>query len=439
MNGDVPAVQEYLETSREARLFVQGRDPGGKTMLICASAEQSSEMVSLLIQHGADVDSVDNHGRSALMEAALFGRVDNVKVLLGHNADKNLRDNENSLAIDSAREHYKNRREVYERTGGNLTSSSKQRPRHTMEDAFKRDIDRREIVRLLGGEDRKSRITYGRPPTLSLSRSYTFTRSPMQDSFELRGPIEKYPVTSSWKTVARLERGGKFPSVSAMSGWSHTSVQSLRVNGQQWTDDVFYVSQVVGHLLPPDAAKDRGKKGRYNACHAEKQLIAYFIDRHVLLPRDGLPDSELEGDIEQVEDELDVFLSDTETGRQVTLLRERQKNLDHELLDWDGKLVGKYDETKALKLRLKSFVTALDRLIATPQARPLLKLESRLDTLNRRRRRHADLINMANAPPPASLTEAVILVSSSPCPDCIEFTRKVNESFRLFIQLFAAL
>ena len=41
-------------------------------------------MASLLMQHGANVDSVDNYGRSALMEVALFGRVDNVKVLLGH-------------------------------------------------------------------------------------------------------------------------------------------------------------------------------------------------------------------------------------------------------------------------------------------------------------------------------------------------------------------
>lgn len=195
----------------------------------------------------------------------------------------------------------------------------------------------------------------------------------------------------------------------------------------------------MGHLLPPDAAKDQGQEGRYNACHAEKQLIAYFIDRHVLLPRDGLPDSKLEGDIEQVEDKLDALLSNTETGRQVTLLRERQKKLDHELFDGDEKLVGKYDEIKALKLKLKSVKTALNRLIATPQARPLLKLESCLDILKRRRRRHVDLISMAHAPPPASLTEAVILVSSSPCPDCIDFKDKVNESFGLSIQLFAAL
>lgn len=36
-------------------------------------------------------------------------------------------------------------------------------------------------------------------------------------------------------------------------------------------------------------------------------MIAYFIDRHALLPRDGLPDSELEEDMEQVADNIDDF------------------------------------------------------------------------------------------------------------------------------------
>lgn len=92
-----------------------------------------------------------------------------------------------------------------------------------------------------------------------------------------------------------------------MSGWSHPPVQSLRVGGQQWTDDVFYISQVVGYRLASDNSRDHDEEGRYHACHAEKQLIAYFIYRHVLLPRDGFPDSELEGDMEQIADNIDDF------------------------------------------------------------------------------------------------------------------------------------
>ncbi|KAL3473030.1 hypothetical protein BJX99DRAFT_234345 [Aspergillus californicus] len=435
VNGDTKAVQKYLETSPEAPLFIRGRHSDGKTTLIDAAAEQNPDMVSLLIKHGAEVNAVDNYGRSALMEAALFGRVDNVKVLLEHNADKNTQDAENRLATDFARDNYKNQRVRYERAGGDCTSSSKRRPGY-IEDTFKRDIDRQEIVRLLSGENGKSKIMFGSPPTLSASKSYSFIPSPMQDSLVLHGPIEEYPITRGRKTVARLGRGGKFPSIGAMSGWSHCAVQSLRVDGRQWTDDVFYISEIAGHEMSSHAC-DQGKKGQYRACHAEKQLIAYFINRHVFLPRDGLANAELEEKIEWVENELQLFLSDTEIGRKLASLRKRKKDLEHELFDGDEKLIGKKDEIKALELKLKSVETSLHHLIATPQTRPLLKLEVRLKILNRRRDRHADLINMANAPPPASLAEAVIWISSPPCEDCIMFTDKVNKLFGLSIQLFA--
>lgn len=436
-NGDVKAVQKYLETSSEAQLFVRGRYSDGSTNLIIAAVGQSSAMVSLLIKHGAEVNAVSNSRRTALMEAALFGWVDNVKALLEHSADKNIRDGENRLAIEFARDHYKNRRERYDRAGGSFISSSNRRLGY-VEDTFKRDIDRQEIVRLLGGENRKSMIVFGRPPTLLLSKSYSFKPSPMQDSIILYGPIEKYPIIRKWKTVARLDRGGNFPSVGAMSGWSHCSVQSLRVDGRQWTDDIFYISKVVGHPLPSNS-KDQGKDGQYNACHAEKQLIAYFIDRHVFLPRDGLPNSELEGNIELKEDKLQEYFSSFETGRQMTSLRKRKEDLEHELFDGDEKLVGKIDKIGALKLELKSVETTLNRLITSPQAGPFLELESRLEVLNQRLHRHTDLIDMANTPPPASLTEAVILISSPPCQNCIMFKDKVNSFFGLSIQLFAAL
>jgi hypothetical protein len=123
----------------------------------------------------------------------------------------------------------------------------------------------------------------------------------------------------------------------------------------------------------------------------------------------------------------------------VASLRKKKKDLEYELFDGDEKLVGKYNEIRTLNLKLKSVEAALSRLLASPQARPFLKLESRLEVLHQRLHRHTVLIHMANAPPPASLTQAVILISSPPCPDCITFKNKVNEFFGLSIQLFAAL
>jgi hypothetical protein len=165
INGRTEAVRQYLETSSEAQLFLRGRDHEGNTTLIDAAAEKRSSMVPLLLEHGAVVNAVNRDGRSPLMEAALWGRLDSAKLLLENTADKNLRDVENRLAIDLARPTQRNRRERYTRTGGDPSPFSSQEPLRR-EDTFKRDIDRQSIVRLLGGEDRKSKNVFGSPPTL---------------------------------------------------------------------------------------------------------------------------------------------------------------------------------------------------------------------------------------------------------------------------------
>ena len=98
---------------------------------------------------------------------------------------------------------------------------------------------RQEILRLLGRETQKSTIVFGKPPTLSLFKSYSFEASPMQDLLALHGRIDEFLITYGWKRVARLERGGSMLSVGAMSRLQQCSVQSLTVDGQQWTDDIF--------------------------------------------------------------------------------------------------------------------------------------------------------------------------------------------------------
>ncbi|KAH6972596.1 hypothetical protein EDB80DRAFT_900606 [Ilyonectria destructans] len=40
------------------------------------------------------------------------------------------------------------------------------------------------------------------------------------------------------------------------------------------------------HSLPADNERDHGLRGQYYACHAEKQLIAYFVNTHVVLTED---------------------------------------------------------------------------------------------------------------------------------------------------------
>lgn len=136
---------------------------------------------------------------------------------------------------------------------------------------------------------------------------------------------------------------------------------------------------------------------------------------------------------------LEELLSGAEIGRRVTTLRERKKALKKELFDGDEKLVGKHEEIRALELSLSSAERNLNRLILRDEARQLLELEGQLEVLDQRKEEHADLIEMSQAPPPASSNKAVIFASSSLCPDCIDFKDRVNDHFGLSLQLFAAL
>lgn len=181
-----------------------------------ASREKSSAMVSLLLDHSSNVNAVNHEGRSALMEAALWGRFDNAKLLVDQGADKSLRDNKKRRAVDLAQPTRKNQRERHLRAGGSIGIS--QREAIYKEDTFNRDADRREIARLLIGNDVKNKTIYGSPPTASECKDYSFRRSPNDQLVVFCGPVANYPVTSNVKTVARLERGGPFPPIAAMSG-----------------------------------------------------------------------------------------------------------------------------------------------------------------------------------------------------------------------------
>ena len=69
-----------------------------------------------------------------------------------------------------------------------------------------------------------------------------------------------------------------------MSGWSHGKTVPL-VSGKDWTSEVIRIADIIGHALLHDR-KDNGITGKLRACHAEKQLIAYFVNKHVFLERE---------------------------------------------------------------------------------------------------------------------------------------------------------
>jgi hypothetical protein len=239
--GKVEYVRQYLDCSAESDIFLHGveawdvhypdgldpprdddangfgspnEDPNGeyvqtsgKTALHVAVCEMYPQVLNLLLQMGADPNATDVYGRVPLVEAALWGRLENVKVLLKYGAEKELesvRHGQRLRAIDFARPLQANAGERY-----NCSGSEHQ---DYKENTYERDLDRRASVRLLeDGAENPSQDGY------SLG-GIAFTKSPRDEN--LLTLVAHFDIPQKWKTIGVLYRGSQFYSVAAMSGWA---------------------------------------------------------------------------------------------------------------------------------------------------------------------------------------------------------------------------
>ena len=98
---------------------------------------------------------------------------------------------------------------------------------------------------------------------------------------EIFSRISSTGLSKSWKTVACLRRGSAFPHTLSVSGYSPGScgVGGGALDRRLWTEKVFQLANVLGYHLPEDR-RDKGRPGLFNACHAEKQLLAFVLWSH---------------------------------------------------------------------------------------------------------------------------------------------------------------
>ncbi|CAA9962862.1 Ankyrin repeat protein [Pyrenophora teres f. maculata] len=110
--GGVKEVEEYLQDAERSSLLTRGRDEYGNTALIIASLSPhqngaSTTIMKLLLKAGADINATNFEGRTALMQASLWGRLRAVELLLERNipANTELRDKKGLKAVDLASEN----------------------------------------------------------------------------------------------------------------------------------------------------------------------------------------------------------------------------------------------------------------------------------------------------------------------------------------------
>ncbi len=98
--GDVSVMKQVLAGGADPNTM----DPqSGSTVLATAALMGHTEVVALLLEHGADVNAKSRDGGTALHTAAFLGRAETVKLLLDKGADTTLRNNIGSIAIDGAK------------------------------------------------------------------------------------------------------------------------------------------------------------------------------------------------------------------------------------------------------------------------------------------------------------------------------------------------
>ncbi|KAI6306644.1 hypothetical protein MCOR30_011750 [Pyricularia oryzae] len=389
--GQVRQVRRYLETSPEKDIFLHGVnawetsmvepepesdndedsrpsdipadrtgsrkhvivETTGETALILAATEENHSMVELLLEFKADPNVADMYGWTPLMAAALWGRRRNVEILLKAGAKKDLECTDKGhrrRAIDFARDLPEN---VEDRSHAGYK-----------EDTYNRNLDRRYIVCLLGGVDEVGNHKEIRPI------GFAFERSPTIKS--LLSFFAHFDMPGQNKTIGVLWRGHDFPVKAAMSGWASVESGAVAqgvhlIDGRDYTSAVFELCKVVGHKLDSHDY-DQGKAGQFYASHAEKQLVAYFVDRHLFLSADPQHDRLLSV-LDQIPDLSRLRLADK------------------------SNVAVSFEEAKLAKL--------------------------------------AKLAELAEAQPSASLKQAKIIVSRRVCPDCSCFITRVNASLGL--------
>ncbi|KAI9763323.1 MAG: hypothetical protein M1840_000588 [Geoglossum simile] len=128
--------------------------------------------------------------------------------------------------------------------------------------------------------------------------------------------------------------------------------------------------------------------------------------------------------------------------RQLHDLERVKEELDRELFDEDDPLLkDEYDEkrVKQLKADVQNVKKQLADLEAHAEVKQIRGLEHQLRTVQRKKALHQRLIDISKNPPPTSLTNPVILISSGSseiCDDCRLFKDQVNRCLGLSIGWF---
>lgn len=335
-------VQEFVQEPNRLKALLEWTDKDGNTALICAASRELAVLVELLLESGADIDAQNDIGRTALMEAVLWGQWRCVNHILDKGAAW-MEDNDGRSAVDLSKINERNERERWER----LQKENIQRP-------YVSSRCRQQIADLLEPEEfgalesLRNKFRQTRPcvntleinkfqpwsiltqretecnhladtvfdiPTrgwdnvmshtiwkdislpahigtlkgtldqiLSATSCHHFDNAIVsscpidKNTLRLAAIVKEFQLPKSTRAMACINLDGH-PTQYTMSGNSHRRLGIGVITGKNWTAEVMRIANDIAH--------DFGSNPRGWACHAELQAIAGYI--HWYLPQLGIP------------------------------------------------------------------------------------------------------------------------------------------------------
>ena len=117
ISDNLKAVKQHILAGTDLNL----KDPfGGSSPLISAALFGKKEIVSVLLEAGADINFKNNDGSTALHTAAFFCRPEIVQILLDNGINKTIRNNMGSSAYGSVAGAFKDVKPFYDMMGQSL-------------------------------------------------------------------------------------------------------------------------------------------------------------------------------------------------------------------------------------------------------------------------------------------------------------------------------
>ena len=92
--GDIKALSILLKY-----INVNVKDENGKTLLMLAAEYKKINILDILLEYGANINAIDNYGETALFYAAKNNKLENVKFLVRNNANINIMNNRGKSVI----------------------------------------------------------------------------------------------------------------------------------------------------------------------------------------------------------------------------------------------------------------------------------------------------------------------------------------------------